>query len=152
MPCTFTVLHSKQPSYEHLRVFGCLCYPYESITAPHKLAPRSSRYVFLGHSSNHEGYCYLHLSNNHIVISQHIVFNEAVFVFATSPPPTNGYDFLFELAPIIPLINVCLPCVGLPAPRVATSPSPTPAVTQATPVASPVTMTSHVSKTLNHFH
>jgi hypothetical protein len=29
------------PSYTHLWVFGCACYPNTSATAPHKLAPRS---------------------------------------------------------------------------------------------------------------
>jgi hypothetical protein len=35
-------LFGMQPSYEHLRVFGCSCYPNLSATATHKLAPRSS--------------------------------------------------------------------------------------------------------------
>jgi hypothetical protein len=39
-------LFGMQPSYEHLRVFGCSCYPNLSATATHKLAPRSSLCVY----------------------------------------------------------------------------------------------------------
>ncbi|KAJ9539514.1 hypothetical protein OSB04_032247 [Centaurea solstitialis] len=37
----FEVLFGFFPSYSHLRVFGCLCYPNTSPTSAHKLAPRS---------------------------------------------------------------------------------------------------------------
>ncbi|GKB32454.1 ribonuclease H-like domain-containing protein [Tanacetum coccineum] len=33
----FTKLHNKPPTYDHLRVFGCLCYPH--ISFDHKLQP-----------------------------------------------------------------------------------------------------------------
>jgi histone deacetylase 1/2 len=64
-----TVLYGSLRSYEHLRVFGCRCYPNFSATAPHKLAPRSSLCVFLGYSPHHKGYCCLDWSSNRIIIS-----------------------------------------------------------------------------------
>jgi hypothetical protein len=42
-------LFGTAPVYDHLRVFGCACYPNLSATAPHKLAPRSTLCVFLGY-------------------------------------------------------------------------------------------------------
>ena len=36
-------LFGTPPRYDHLRVFGCACYPNTSATASHKLAPRSTR-------------------------------------------------------------------------------------------------------------
>jgi hypothetical protein len=36
-------LFGSAPSYEHLRFFGCTCYPNTTATAPHKLFPRSTR-------------------------------------------------------------------------------------------------------------
>lgn len=35
-------------SYDHLRTFGCLCYPNLSSTSSHKLAPRFTPWLFLG--------------------------------------------------------------------------------------------------------
>jgi hypothetical protein len=32
-------LFGSAPSYEHLRVFGCMCYPNKTATVPHKLSP-----------------------------------------------------------------------------------------------------------------
>jgi histone deacetylase 1/2 len=43
----YTRLHNQPPTYSHLRVFGCLCYPNMQATSKHKLAPRSTASVFL---------------------------------------------------------------------------------------------------------
>ena len=50
----YTKLYNKLPSYDNLRVFGCLCYPY--IHVDHKLQPRSTLCVFLGYPANHHEY------------------------------------------------------------------------------------------------
>ena len=39
-------LHRVWSTYDHLRVFGCACYPNLAATAVHKLAPRSTLCVF----------------------------------------------------------------------------------------------------------
>lgn len=44
------------PSYDHLRVFGCLCFPNQAATMPHKLAARSTTCVLLGYPIDHRGY------------------------------------------------------------------------------------------------
>jgi hypothetical protein len=64
------------PTYTHLRVFGCKCYPNLSSTTPHKLVPRSTLCVFLGYSDHHKGYRCLDIHSNKIIISRHVVFNE----------------------------------------------------------------------------
>jgi hypothetical protein len=90
-------LHSTHPTYDHLKVFGCACYPNMSSTAPHKLAPRSSLCVFLGYSSEHKGYRCLELESNRIITSRHVVFDESFFPFAdmsTSPMASSALDFL----------------------------------------------------------
>ncbi|CAL8085814.1 unnamed protein product [Prunus armeniaca] len=38
----FSVLYQRPPSYSHLRVFGCSCFPHLGSYAPHKLSPRYS--------------------------------------------------------------------------------------------------------------
>jgi hypothetical protein len=62
-------LFGSAPSYEDLCIFGCACYPNITATAPHKLAPRSTRCVFLGYSADHKGYRCLDLSTNRLIIS-----------------------------------------------------------------------------------
>jgi hypothetical protein len=95
----YSALFSSQPSYDHLKVFGCACYPNMFSTAPHKLAPRSSLCVFLGYSSEHKGYRCLQLESNRILISRHVIFDESFFPFAamsTTPMASSALDFLLD--------------------------------------------------------
>ena len=57
-------LYRVPPTYDHLRVFGCACYPNLATTAVHKLTPRSTLCVILGYSAHHKGYYYLDRSTN----------------------------------------------------------------------------------------
>jgi hypothetical protein len=88
-------LFGSTPSYEHLRVFDCACYPNITATAPHELAHRSTRCVFLGYSINHKGYRCLDLSTNRLIVSHHVVFDEESFPLVVSPNLTD-LDFLCE--------------------------------------------------------
>jgi hypothetical protein len=92
------------------------------MTAPHKLAPRSTQYVSIIYSLDHKGYRCLDISINRVVISRHVVFDEACFPFTASPPFTNDYEFLSKmdsiLSPIITRLNGGTPMttvVGLTA-------------------------------------
>ncbi|GJR99236.1 ribonuclease H-like domain-containing protein [Tanacetum coccineum] len=99
----FTKLYNQTPTYEHLCVFGCLCYPHVDVS--HKLEPRSTPCIFLGYPANHRGYRCLDLASNKIIISRHVRFDEDVFPFGnvtSSNKPT--YDFL--LPPIQTTTNV----------------------------------------------
>lgn len=92
-------LHGTPPTYAHLRVFGCLCYPNLQATSPHKLAPRSTACVFLGYPSAHKGYRCLDLSTRRIIISRHVIFDEHSFPFAASSPtlPPTSLNFLLDV-------------------------------------------------------
>jgi hypothetical protein len=87
-PTPHFALYGTPPSYSHLRVFGCVCYPNTSATAPHKLSPRSTRYFFLGYSLDHKGYQCLDLLT-HRIISRHVVFDEEVFPLTGYSPATD---------------------------------------------------------------
>jgi hypothetical protein len=67
--CPHVALFGSAPSYEHLHVFGCACYSNITATAPHNLAPRSTRCVFLGYPADHKGYHCLNLSTNRLIVS-----------------------------------------------------------------------------------
>jgi hypothetical protein len=89
------------PSYAHLRVFRCACYLNISATAPHKLAPRSCRCVFLRYSSENKGYQCLDLSTNCLLVSRHVVFDESSFRFASSSTPPDDLDSLFSSSHVV---------------------------------------------------
>ena len=99
-------LFGKAPTYDHLRVFSCKCYPNLSSTAPHKLSPRSTLCVFLGYSVHHKRYHCLGLSSNRLIISRHVIFDESAFPYAKRgySPLAANFEFLdatdFVPAPI----------------------------------------------------
>jgi hypothetical protein len=109
--CSHVALFGSAPSYEHLRVFGCARYPNIATTAPHKLAPRSTRCVFLGYSANHKSYRCHDLSTNRLIISRHVVFDGDSFPLATSPNLTD-LDFLLESGSTVSTIGTQLPLAG----------------------------------------
>ena len=89
------VLYKRIPSYDHLRVFGCLCFPLIPSTTINKLQPRSTPCVFLGYPTNHRGYKCYDLSSRKIIICRHVLFDEHTFPFASLHSPTSHtYDFL----------------------------------------------------------
>lgn len=49
----FELLFGKSPTYDHLRVFGCSCYPNIRDYFSHKLSPLSKHCVILGYPSNY---------------------------------------------------------------------------------------------------
>ncbi|GKC53181.1 ribonuclease H-like domain-containing protein [Tanacetum coccineum] len=60
----YTRLFGKQLDYSLLGTFGCLCYPH--LYPNHKLEPRATPSILLGHASNHSGYRCLDLHTNKI--------------------------------------------------------------------------------------
>ncbi|KAI3751228.1 hypothetical protein L2E82_22276 [Cichorium intybus] len=86
-------LYQKDPSYLDLKVFGCLCFPLFPSTTIHKLQPRSTPCVFLGHPLSQRGYKCFDMSTNKIIISRHVMFDETKFPFS-SIHNTQSYSFL----------------------------------------------------------
>jgi hypothetical protein len=109
--CPHVALFGSASSYEHLRVFGCACYPNIAATAPHKLAPWSTRCVFLDYSTDHKGYRCLDLSTDHLIISCHVVFDEESFPLAVSLNLT-GLDFLCETGSPVSTIGTPVSLAG----------------------------------------
>ncbi|KAG8475410.1 hypothetical protein CXB51_032233 [Gossypium anomalum] len=52
----FQCLFGLELTYDHLRVFGCCCFPYLHPFGKHKLEFRSQPSTFLGYSLRHKGY------------------------------------------------------------------------------------------------
>ncbi|KAL8128984.1 hypothetical protein V2J09_018139 [Rumex salicifolius] len=121
------VLFRQLPSYNHLRVFGCLCFPNLTATTAHKLEPRTRPYVFLGYALQHRGYRCLDLESQKVIISRHVIFDESIFPFRTPPiPTTTDSEDSLPLFPSDPT-DFTLPTAQPPRPRAPTcAPSPPP--------------------------
>ncbi|CAA7037227.1 unnamed protein product [Microthlaspi erraticum] len=124
----FTKLFSKPASYDHLRVFGCLCYPNLFPQSQHKLAPRSTACVFLGYPTDHGGYRCLDLVTKKIIFSRHVRFDENLFPFqsaiVSSSPVVSP---IIDVPPSIPRTDLIpVPETPPPPPLEATPPPPPP--------------------------
>ncbi|GJU77811.1 ribonuclease H-like domain-containing protein [Tanacetum coccineum] len=101
----FIKLYNQTPTYEHLRVFGCLCYPHVDVS--HKLKPRSTPCIFLGYPANHRGYRCLDIASNKIIISRHnqCSHNPSNYAHPTTPltsPPQPDTPPFNNSTPISP--------------------------------------------------
>ncbi|KAI3757628.1 hypothetical protein L6452_05170 [Arctium lappa] len=136
-------LFRRHPTYDHLHVFGCLCFP--RLHPTHKLQPRSSPCIFLGYPSYHRGFRCYDLSTWKIIISRHVTFDETIFPYGSvTPTEPPSYDFLSDtyVSPILRQIlqpsqppNPTPPNTN-PDPSIHDS-APDPAVEDETPIASP---------------
>ncbi|KAD3640471.1 hypothetical protein E3N88_29694 [Mikania micrantha] len=130
-----SILYNRHPSYSHLRIFGCSCYPNQTATRPHKLAPRSTPCVFLGYPTNFRGYRCLDMSTGKVILSRHVIFDESTFPFSTSTNSAS-YDYTFldtEPSPLLfPSTQPSSPDTRSPSPSTfpsqdtTTTPSPPP--------------------------
>nr|GEZ34274.1 LTR retrotransposon like protein [Tanacetum cinerariifolium] len=92
----YEVLLKKKPTYEHLRVFGCLALVSNPLRIADNFDPRGVPCVFLGYPSNQKGYKFYNLMTHSSFVSRDAVFHEDVFPFAAdsinsfvSPVPTT---------------------------------------------------------------
>ncbi|KAG8498333.1 hypothetical protein CXB51_007179 [Gossypium anomalum] len=135
----YQALYRTEPTYHHLRVFGCCCFPFLRPFLKHKLEFRSQPCTFLGYSSQHKGY-YCLTPDGKVVVSRHVVFDESRFIFSASPAissDTNGStlsDFVSTHVPVV-RSSVSQSCAAHPPgpPPIQHSLTPSPSI----PVDSP---------------
>ncbi|KAG8083628.1 hypothetical protein GUJ93_ZPchr0016g2550 [Zizania palustris] len=139
----YQLLFARSPDYSALRVFGCLCYPNTTATAPHKLSPRSLACIFLGYSTDSkECRCYDPVSAR-VLVSRHVQFDENIFPYRTlvsssTPSPSNIS---------VPIIQDPIPILipKLPAKTATTGPiAPSPATPIAASLPLPAKLYNHL--------
>jgi histone deacetylase 1/2 len=93
----YFLLHGIHPTYDHLRVFGCLCFPNLSPITTLTLPPRSSRCILLGCPREHKGYRCFDLTTRKVIISRHVTFDENIFPFTPVIRLIRIYNFLCSM-------------------------------------------------------
>ncbi|PKU79801.1 Retrovirus-related Pol polyprotein from transposon TNT 1-94 [Dendrobium catenatum] len=78
-------MFNKDPDYNHLRTFGCACFPCLPPHTSTKLQPNSVLCVFMGYSVTQKGYKCLNFATNNISVSRHVKFIENMFPFHNKP-------------------------------------------------------------------
>ncbi|KAM0043325.1 putative RNA-directed DNA polymerase [Helianthus debilis subsp. tardiflorus] len=82
----YEVLYNQDPSYEHMRVFGCLAYYKSTETRGDKFEVRGRPGVFLGYPPGTKGYKVYDARHNKIIISRDVKFFENIFPFSNNTP------------------------------------------------------------------
>ena len=66
----------RKPSVKHLRIFGSIAYAHVPHQGRVKLDDRSVKYVFIGYDASSKGYKFYNPSNNKVVVSRDVEFDE----------------------------------------------------------------------------
>ena len=95
----FEILFGQPPSYEHLRVFGSLCFMTTPKHGRDKFQDREKACVFMGYPFGKKGYRVMEIATSKFHESRDVTFHENIFPFAhatedrthsfLSDPPQN---------------------------------------------------------------
>lgn len=77
----FEILYGNAPSYDHLRVMGCLCFASIQGKGRDKFDSRGRKCIMLGYALNQKGYRLLDLETDEIFTSRDVRFFEHEFPF-----------------------------------------------------------------------
>lgn len=88
----YEMLHGHQPTYNHLRIFGSLCYAHNQGRKGDKFASRSRKCVFVGYSYGKKGWKLFDLERKEFFVSRDVEFVESTFLFSESDFQSREHD------------------------------------------------------------
>ena len=77
----YELLYGKSPSYDDIKVFGCLCFAHKSRRDKDKFKERSIRCVFVGYPFGKRAWKLYDLESQEYFVSRDVVFTESVFPY-----------------------------------------------------------------------
>lgn len=80
----FELLYHKKPSYNHLRIMGCLCFIWATYPSCDKVDHKRIKCVFSRYLHGQKGYKVYNITSKKIIGIRDIVFHEHSFPFAQS--------------------------------------------------------------------
>lgn len=78
------VLLGKDPSYKHIKVFGCLEYAFDTLGKQDKFVERRRPFVFMGYLMGQKGYELYDIKSEKTYVIRNVTFIEDVFPFGNN--------------------------------------------------------------------